>query len=117
MAFVRFVCRKTRPIEHFARQGYFNRFLGMKACVLIATAYISKTFVERFRGINPLKSIAFQDRLVQISVASIRLRSLDIIYYNTANVKSIKLVTVDYLTEIDGVKIFFAVHLLLESFV
>lgn len=87
----------------------------MKACVLIATAYISKTFVERFRGINPLKSIAFQDRLVM--TASIRLRSLDIIYYNTANVKSIKLVTVDYLTEIDGVKIFFAVHLLLESFV
>ena len=49
--------------------------------------------------------------------ASIRLRSLDIIYYNTANVKSIKLVAVDYLAEIDGVKIFFAVHLLLESFV
>ena len=63
----------------------------------------------------PVKANGFQDRLVM--TASIRLRSLDIIYYNTANVKSIKLVAVDYLAEIDGVKIFFAVHLLLESFV
>ena len=72
-------------------------------------------FVERICLIDRRKSIAFQDRLVM--TASIRLRSLDIIYYNTANVKSIKLVAVDYLAEIDGVKIFFAVHLLLESFV
>lgn len=74
-----------------------------------------KIFVERFCLKDRRNSIAFQDRLVM--TASIRLRSLDIIYYNTANVKSIKLVAVDYLAEIDGVKIFFAVHLLLESFV
>ena len=68
----------------------------------------------------------FQDRLVM--TASIRLhayyyvfkctcRGFAIINHAAANVKSIKLVAVDYLAEIYGVKVFFAVHLLLESFV
>ncbi len=47
-------------------------FSILKASILSGFASSPKIFVERFRGINPLKSIAFQDRLVM--TASIRLR-------------------------------------------